>query len=498
MTRPDGSLGTGRVSVSLMDTAVAASVASTLLRFVAVLQTIFVARALGPAEAGLLGLSSLFVTLVSIVTSMFETASLTGSSDADEAYAAAAFRMRLGGAVLGVAAGLAYIAFAHESSSLRMVLAFQMWLPMLEALSSRERVLLQRRLEMHKLIRVSLVIGLSQFVFSCGVLLAGLGVLSLVLVQLAAAALLLALLRRAVRLPPMAPPAATLLREVGANALRIAAGGLPQILGTRTDNLMVVSTLGTGAMAVYSLAYGAVRLPNQIVEWVASTVLLPTLARGAAVGSTEFLATRAVTVGSLVAPLAAAALWFLAPLSLQILDPRWVDVVPSIQIMALGVLMVPLQYVLGTTLIAIRKPHTLAVAGVLVIVLHVLAVPPAAARWGLRGAAWVDVGTVALSATSMGAMCLRYGHLVSVKALAQTARTAVLILIGWWAGSSVTHAVGGPVTGPVVGFATCAVTFIALALVTGSRSLLIELLGSVRRVFRSPAGPSASGTAEEA
>ena len=70
MTRPDGSLGTGRVSVSLMDAAVAASVASTLLRFVAVLQTIFVARALGPAEAGLLGLSSLFVTLVSIVTSM--------------------------------------------------------------------------------------------------------------------------------------------------------------------------------------------------------------------------------------------------------------------------------------------------------------------------------------------------------------------------------------------------------------------------------------------
>ncbi len=481
-----------RAGSSLLDTAVAASAAATMLRIVVVLQTILVARSLGPVAVGILGISSLYVTLVSMTTWIFETASLTGSSEADEAYAEMAFRFRLGSSALAVAVGLVVVAFAVESPTLRTCLGLQMWLPLVESMSARSRVFLQRHLELDRLTRANLVTGLGQFVFSCAAVLLGFGILSLVLVQVLSAGLLALLLKRAAHGALDVRPTVALRREVARSSLRIAAAVLPQTLAARIDSLVVAHSLGPGALAVYSLSLGASRLPVQVIEGVSSTVLLPTLARAAAAGSQDVQAARAMYVGNLLAPLASAATWFFAPLTLRILDSRWIEVVSCLRIMAAGFLIVPSIYIFGTMLVAAGKPHLQAVASLLGIAWKVAAIPVMTARWGLRGAAWVEVGSLTLYAVTLGLLCFRHRLWVPLRVVIDTARSVLLILIAGVLGNAVASAAPGPLTGVAFGFAVAVSTFLVLATLTGSRMLLAEVASSIFRVAVPSAGPRPS------
>jgi O-antigen/teichoic acid export membrane protein len=452
-------------------------------RTLTVALSIIAARLLGPGEVGVLGVAVTVVTILSVALYFWETAAVVSNEPVmDGQQALAATALRLGAALLVSAAILAFRStlarFFTTSGDLETkvfeLLGILLWTLLLEAASCYPRVVLQRRLDLQFLGWLQLASAGLFVALALGLLLAGRGTVGIATAQLASTAL--AALGTWLRLPDRSWPGwpgratfAGITRGTG----RLFVGGFLGFLGTRTDNIIVAGSIGAVGMSFYSMAYNASRVPHMILEKAIMFVLTPTLARirDDAPRVERALEQTLAYCYLLVTPVAIAMFLLATPLTLLLLGASWSPLVPCLRIMCWAMLLAPLMYTSGALLVAHGRGEWLGYPAAAMIVVQLLAIPPAARAWGPAGAAAIDFCSFGLVTAGLWvgarrlAPALRWRAIpaLSLPLLAGAASFGVSVVVG---------AVHRGAESPAWAVGTMTLTYLALIWCAGGRERL--------------------------
>jgi O-antigen/teichoic acid export membrane protein len=383
-------------------------------RALTTLLSVMVARALAPADVGVLGLAIMAVGLVSLVGFAFEGAAMAADPrHPHEAVALAGCLLRGGvvGAVVwaGTAAfptlGLALALTPSDSAALRRLAAVLALVLVAEWIGTYPQVVLQRRLDLRPLPWFQLAQAVVSVTLAIGALATGHGALGLVWASVMGSTVAcglawLWLVRSG--LGRGLPTRAT-LQDVAGGGGRLLVGSLGGYAANRIDNLLVAGSLGAAAMSFYAMAWNASRMPTLVAARAMNAIFLPTLVRirmdperldrawGTAVRLT-YLA---------LAPLSGVLFVAGEDAVMCVLGARWLPMVPVLRVMSFTMLLAPLLALMGLLPLAWNRGHLAAVSTTPSLAVIVLLLPPLAGRWGVVGAAWADL---VVSVAGTGAM----------------------------------------------------------------------------------------------
>ena len=181
-------------------------------------------------------------------------------------------------------------------------------------------------------------------------------------------------------------------------ALRLFAGSSGGYLSERLDNLFVAASLGPTQLSFYSVAWNLSRVPTNIISQAVFNVVIPSIATDRA-DSTRVLETlrNAFRFSHLVMSAGGALLFFVVPgLISGLIGDKWLPLAALFQVLAFGFAVIPIQSAAAGYLISMGRAHQIGLVSVVHIIVQALCIPPACSRWGVVGAAYVDVGNSAL------------------------------------------------------------------------------------------------------
>ena len=465
-------------------------------RALTLLLSLAVARVLGPKETGLLGLAVIASGLLSLIGALPETAAVAeprGKEDSSWALAALAIRLLLlvlSGVVLvgWYALGYQRSLYAETTSAPRLlaITAVLLLIPLCECLNTYPMVMLQRRLRLTALVRMQGVQYLLSSSAGLAAVFLGFGILGVALAAvIGAACASIVLWLQSFRLlrPVRLCDRAQLLR-LTLDTGRVAMGSVGGYVAMRIDNVLVAASLGATGMGFYAMAWNTSRLPLLVISRPASVALLPALAsiRDDAAritrGIQESLMLTFTAVGACSAVLAVS-----APGLVQlVLGPKWLPIVPCLRLMALTALISAFVPIASALLTSAGRAHVQLWPALLGIACFLLLMRPVATRYGLLGAAFVDLFAVTLAIITTYVLARRslpevqwWSRRQAVPFLAAAAGAS----LAWLAG----HAVGSLVWRLVVEVCVCSGTYVGFLRLFGGREVVVSVLDLARRIL---------------
>jgi len=476
--------------------ALASAVVEIVGRALMLLLSLAVARVLGPKETGLLGMAVLVSGLLSFLGALPETAAVAAPRERnDSSWALAALLVRL---LLLLALGMllaGWLAFAYphtryaQTDSAPRLLAITgvlLFVPLCEWLNTYPAVMFQRRLHLSTLVRAQ---G-AQYLLSSSAGLAavflGFGIMGVALAAvIGAACASIVLWTQSLGLPrPTRLCSRAQLLRLAADTGRVAVGNVGGYVSMRIDNVLVAASLGATSMGYYSMAWNASRLPLLVLSRPASVALLPALAsiqhdparvtRGVRQSLTLILTAMAGCSAVLVVS---------APrLVLLVLGPRWLPIVPCLRLMAVTALLSAIVPVASALLTSTGRAQLLLWPAVVAIATFVLLMPPVAARYGLLGAAAVDLlaaAAVALVTYVLTRRSLPRVRLWSSRQLVPLLAATAGAAMAWIAGNAIVSPIWrllAEICGAAAGYAGGLRLF-------GGREALLSALNLARRIL---------------
>jgi lipopolysaccharide exporter len=465
-------------------------------RALTLLLTLVTARLLGPRETGLLGLAVLISGLVSFLGALPETAAVAAPRDrSDNSWAVGATLLRslvllaAGAVLLGLfAAAHSYPRFLQSATAPRLpgLAAILLLIPVLEVLNTYPQVALQRQLLLAIPIRAQALQYLTSSSAGLAALFLGFGVTGVAVAAVfgMGCASLLLWAQALGRLGPVDRCRRAQLRELVGDTGRVAVGSVPGYVAMRIDNVLVAGSLGTTGMGLYGMAWNASRLPLTVLARPTSVALMPALA---SIQNDPARVTRGIRE-SLTLTLTAVAgcsavLVVSAPSLVQlVLGPSWLPVVPCLRVMAVTVLVFNLVPIASALLTATGRAHLQFWPALLGIACFLLMMPFIAARFGVLGAAFVDLlaaGLITLAIYVLARRSLPDVHWWSVQQVVPVAAAAASAALAWLAG----HALEGLVSRLIVEISALGGGYVVFLRVFGGKVALASIIELSRRVL---------------
>lgn len=303
--------------------------------------TVVLARLLVPREFGLVGMIAVFTGFAVLFVDSGFGAAVVQRKDLTAAHLSTAFWLNLGAGVLiaGLAAAVApLVAWFYSQPRLNVIMPVAGLNFVLLSLVVVQLALLERRLMFRRIAFVEngSLAASGAIAIACAV--AGLGVWSLVIFALASNGVEAALLWTMSDWHPTRTFDRQAFRELWSFGGSLLGSNAVNYWSRNADNLLIGRFVGPAALGLYTRAYSLMLLQITQVSHVVGRTLFPALSRMQGdVARIRHAYLRSVGVIAFVTfPIAAVLFVAAKPLILTLLGPRWIGVVPLIQILAIA------------------------------------------------------------------------------------------------------------------------------------------------------------------
>lgn len=357
--------------------------------------TAVLARLLTPEQFGVVGFATLAVSYLSVLKDLGLGAALIQRQDEVEEAADTVFTLNL---LLGILLTLLGLLLAPLAATyfreplvtpILRVLSFNF---VINALGAIHTVRLQRQLDFRRKALPDIGRSLVKGVVSIGMAVAGFGVWSLIIGQLAGSAAGVLLSWWMFPWRPQLRLATQLVRQMLNFGLSVIGTDGLTILNDTMDYLIVGRVLGSAALGVYTLAY---RLPELLVFnllWVLSAVIYPAYSsvqqETAVLEQAFWTTTRYIEL--VVMPLCLGLIIAADPLVRVVFGTQWLAAIPVMRLLALYALVRSIGYHIGDVYKATGRPDILLKLGI-VSLFFLLPSLWFGARYGLVGVALAHV-----------------------------------------------------------------------------------------------------------
>jgi PST family polysaccharide transporter len=335
--------------------------AGKLLLFVT---TAVLARLLTVEEFGTVGFATLVVTYLTAVKDLGLGAALIQRSDRNDAAAHTVFTLNLGlGAVLALASyGIAPLAAAYFREPMVTPLLRVLGLSFVfNALCGVHSALLQRELAFRRKIVPDLSRSLVKGIVSIGLALAGAGAWSLVIGQVASAAVGMVASWIVYPWRPRLHVDAAAARGLLLFGLSVLGIDAISVVTDNLDYLIIGRALGSADLGIYTLAY---RLPELLVLnvlWILAAVLFPTYSmvkdQPDTLRSGFLVSLRYIEL--VLMPICLGLLIAADPIVRVAFGDQWLDAIPVVRVLALFALVNSIGFNVGDVYKAIGRPDIL-------------------------------------------------------------------------------------------------------------------------------------------
>jgi O-antigen/teichoic acid export membrane protein len=314
-----------------------ASVSRAIAQAASFLVTLLLARMLTPSDFGLLGMAVVLSGFLAVIGELGLGAALVQRVDLEEKHRSSAFWLSVGS---GIALAVTLAAFAPAIAVFyrepRVVLVIQVLALdfVIAPLRSVQTALLSRAMAFRALAAVEVAGVLISSALAIGLALRGYGVWALVARQLCASGVQTLALWLVSRWRPSFSVDRQALNELWRFSSHLLGFGMLNYWARKADDLMIGRVLGTGALGLYSRAYGTMMLPLTEITGVFGRVMFPLFSRlQHDKARTKAIYLRALSAISIVTfPLMLVLMVASEPLVLVMYGEKWRGMVPTLQI----------------------------------------------------------------------------------------------------------------------------------------------------------------------
>ncbi|NUT54405.1 MAG: lipopolysaccharide biosynthesis protein [Thermoleophilia bacterium] len=467
-------------------------------RGVLVLTTVGLARILQPDDYGLVALATVALTFLALVKDLGLGGTLIVRGDLDADARGTVLTLMVGSGLLLaiVAAACApLLADVFDEPRLTGVLAALSTMLLIGGFSGFYEALMQREMEFRGRFYALLAQALAIAAVSFGLAIAGAGVWSLVVGQIAG--LVVFSIALYVLTPERVPP--RFRREAARDAIRTGSGFLVQsgtvFVRQNADYVVVGHAFGSATLGVYSMAYRLGDLPYQAVADPVARVTFPTFARlrerGGEVGPQFGTVVRLVAL--VTVPLGAGLSALAEPFTLVIFGDHWKPMIGVLAVLGLWAAVRPAEATLAWLANSLGRAGVAGLISTLILLPLLPALVLAATFAGPVAIAWVVLGDTVLSLVLLLILLQRHG-LVSVRTTAVAVWPAVVAGVPVWVAARLVAESGLPPGGALLlGIAAGALVYVAALAVLG-RGILKDSVAQVMRIFgRGPARTQGAG-----
>jgi O-antigen/teichoic acid export membrane protein len=377
------------------------------------LGAIVLARLLDPRAFGLVAIALTITTVLDYIQeSGVGAALIQRRGDVKQAAASALVWSSCAGLTLGALcfAAAPWLARGFGAPAATNVIRAMSLLLVIRGVSIGPGSMLEREMNFRTRTFGELAAGFAQLGISLGMAVAGFGVWSLVVGQLAATAIqstivwLLAPWR-----PHPRDARLSLLREMLRYGRFVSLGNVLGLINRTLDNLVVGRVLGAGALGVYSIAYRLGDFPTGVVGYIVGRVMFPAYSRL----QDDLGAFRAAFVQNmervalLSLPASVALLVYAEPIVTVLLGGKWLAAVTPLRILAVYTIVRSFVSPTGAVFQAGGKPHLVPLWALPQSVLFPIGLIVLVPKFGVEGAAIAVL--VSFSASGIPALrsCMR-------------------------------------------------------------------------------------------
>jgi O-antigen/teichoic acid export membrane protein len=395
------------------------------------LGAIVLARILEPRAFGLVAIAATITTVLEYIQESGVGAALVQRrDDVKRAAASALVWSSCAGVVLGAFCfGVApWVARGFGAPEATNVIRAMSLLLVIRGVSIGAGSLLDRQMNFRTRMIGELSAGFAQLGISVGLALAGFGVWSLVIGQIAAATVQSAILWA---LAPWRPhprdASVSVLREMLRYGRFVSLGNILGLVNRTLDNVVVGRLLGPAALGTYSIAYRLGDFPTGVVGYAVGRVMFPAYSRlqdDLAAFRTAFVQNME-RVSLLALPTSVALFVYAEPIVSVLLGPKWHGVVAPLRILAVYTVLRSFVSPTGAVFQGAGKPQLVPLWAIPQSVLFPIALVLLVPRFGINGAAVAVLVSFAASAIPAYAVCMR---LLDLRASLLLPKLAPLIL----------------------------------------------------------------------
>lgn len=456
-------------------------------RGVLVLTTVGLARILHPDDYGLVALATVALTFLALVKDLGLGGTLIVRGDLDaEARGTVLTLMVASGFLLAMVATACapLLAAVFDEPRLTGVLAALSSMLLIGGFSGFYEALMQREMEFRGRFFALLAQALAIAAVSFGLAIAGAGVWSLVVGQIAG------LVVFSVALYQLAPERVRprFRRESARDAIRTGSGFLVQsgtvFVRQNADYLVVGHAFGSATLGIYSMAYRLGDLPYQAVADPVARVTFPTFARVRERGGEipELFGKVVRLVALVTIPLGAGLSALAEPFTLAIFGDDWKQMIGMLAVLGLWAAVRPTEATLAWLANSLGRAGVTGLISMLILVPLLPALVLAATFAGPVAIAWVVLGDTVLSLVLLLILLQRHA-LVSIRTTAVAVWPAAVAGVPLWVAARLVAESGLPPAGALVlGVAAGGLAYVA-ALAALRRSILRDSVGQVARIF---------------
>ena len=377
------------------------------------LGAIVLARLLDPRAFGLVAIAATITTVLDYIQESGVGAALVQRKhDVKQAAASAFVWSSCAGLLLGAscfaAAPLLARGFGAPGAT-NVIRAMSLFL-VIRGVSIGPGSLLDREMNFRTRTFGELAAGFAQLGISVGLALAGFGVWSLVIGQLAATAVQTAILWMLAPWRPHPRDASiSVLREMLRYGRFVSLGNILGLVNRTLDNLVVGRILGAPALGVYSMSYRLGDFPTGVVGYVVGRVMFPAYSRvqdDLAAFRNAFVQ-NLERVALLALPTSVALFVYAEPIVSVLLGEKWLAAVTPLRILAVYTIVRSFVSPTGAVFQAAGKPHLVPLWALPQSVLFPITLLVLVPRFGVSGAAIAVLVSFSASAVPAFRTCIR-------------------------------------------------------------------------------------------
>jgi len=354
--------------------------------------TVILARALVPADFGLIGMASVALAFVTPLNEMGMGAALVQRKDLEAAHAGTVFWFQMAmalGAALLLSAGAPLIAAFFSRDDVTPLLRVLCWTLPLGAMAAAPQALLLRSLRFGHVAFVETFSLTASGALAVVLALAGWGVWSLVAQSLAAAVVTAALMLSLSRFNPFARaarPALARLKDLAAFSAPLTGYQILNFFSRNLDDVLIGRFLGAQALGYYGMAYRIMMFPLQKVSGIVGRVSFPAFSSmGDDVARIRGVYLKSVQYISLITfPLMAAVMVAAPELTRLAFGPQWGPVAPLVSVLALAGMAGSVGTTVGSLFLARGRSALMLAWEVIASSIYIVAIV-IGLQWGLMG-----------------------------------------------------------------------------------------------------------------
>jgi O-antigen/teichoic acid export membrane protein len=350
------------------------------------------ARLIAPEAFGVLSMAATVLALLMLLVEQGFSMVLIQTRELHRSLLDTAFWISVGSAVFLAAlltAMSGWVAHAYDSPVLEPVLDALAWTLPLFALGAVQAALLVRCMSFRVQAMRRLIAVAGSGAVGIGMALADYGVWSLVGKQATEALLDTLLVWRTSDYRPALSFSRSAAAELISFGSRILGSGFVGFLNRRFDDFLIGLVLGPIALGYYSVAFRALLLVTEVALRAAARTALPVFSQlQADPAQLRRAYYRAVELASVVACPVFIGLSATAPeLTVSLFGPKWLPIVPAMQVLGYVGLGVSVSLYTGPALISVAKPGWFLYFNLAVAVVN-LSASWVAVHWGILAMAW--------------------------------------------------------------------------------------------------------------